>query len=811
MSARPTFAAYEKAGFKGELLPIAPPGAKLAPRSNIKPEQVGKVPMLPTRDGWVGVTDWANRSFTSEETAKFERANAGIGIQCRTFPAVDIDVRRAEISTAVRDLAVDMLGDAPCRVGCAPKCLLIYRGDLRPRALSFSHPADPPATAGKPHQIEILGRGRQFVAEGIHRGTGNPYTWDKHWPASKLTEIDEDQVDRFLHAAKVLIESLGGVDVKVTSGGSGRTQQRAPEELLAPNFELVREMLGHIPNHGDLALDYDRWIGVLGNIKGATGGSSEGLELAHDWSSGLLTGGEDGANAKYDAEVTEAKWASFNPPRSGWEELKRRGSREVTSTTDDADTGRGARMAMFERSVWVEELREFVDIEHREVVAKENFDIRWNAVGDPSDHKKRATAVFKRHSGKLARHVRGVTYRPGSPVFFTEGRNDCVNLWRPPPPLRDVPFADDDVRVWLDHAAALVPDPAKRRHVLDLLAWIVQNPSEKPNYGLLLGGMQGIGKSLLINAPMMAALGSENVRAIQASDIGAAFTGFFEKTKLIICEEIKQFESKDASQWLKPILAAPPYTLRVNPKYGRQYETPNILAGVFFTNHRAALALEAGDRRLLVIWSEAKPAEPAYYRALLDFYAADGDHAVARWLLARDLAGWDAKGRAPVTDDHDDMRKYSRTRAEEFIEDGIANATGPFTCDLVTVGEVAAAMTRDAVGQFGEKGATRCALLLREAGAQKVGERLSLGKIRDGCSWSAGFDPKQAMLYSVRNHERYALMSVDALREEYWRQRREKAELEALDPPDDPFPPHRAVQQSPARLQGQVVSGLGAH
>ena len=54
-------------------------------------------------------------------------ARCGTGILTATTPAVDIDVRHAEIADVLDRVVVKLAGDAPVRFGQAPKRLRVYR------------------------------------------------------------------------------------------------------------------------------------------------------------------------------------------------------------------------------------------------------------------------------------------------------------------------------------------------------------------------------------------------------------------------------------------------------------------------------------------------------------------------------------------------------------------------------------------------------------------------------------------------------------------------------------------------------------
>ena len=93
----------------------------------------------------------------------------GTGILTATTPAVDIDVRHAELADAIDRMVVKLVGDAPVRFGQAPKRLRVYRTAAPFAKLStagYRLPGDEPGA--KAHKVEILAAGQQFVAYGVH-------------------------------------------------------------------------------------------------------------------------------------------------------------------------------------------------------------------------------------------------------------------------------------------------------------------------------------------------------------------------------------------------------------------------------------------------------------------------------------------------------------------------------------------------------------------------------------------------------------------------------------------------------------------
>ncbi len=62
--------------------------------------------------------------------------------------------------------------------------------------------------SGKIHGVEVLGHGQQFIAEGIHPDTKQPYSWDRgairNMPAVELVVVEHDVIKAWLGSITVL-------------------------------------------------------------------------------------------------------------------------------------------------------------------------------------------------------------------------------------------------------------------------------------------------------------------------------------------------------------------------------------------------------------------------------------------------------------------------------------------------------------------------------------------------------------------------------------------------------------------------------
>ena len=71
------------------------------------------------------LSDWSTPAPVASRLPRY--AACGTGILTATTPAVDIDVRHAELAEAIDRMVVKVTGDAPVRFGQAPKRLRVYR------------------------------------------------------------------------------------------------------------------------------------------------------------------------------------------------------------------------------------------------------------------------------------------------------------------------------------------------------------------------------------------------------------------------------------------------------------------------------------------------------------------------------------------------------------------------------------------------------------------------------------------------------------------------------------------------------------
>src|SRR5262249_53234292 len=137
-------------------------------------------------------------------------------------PGLDIDITIEPAAEAVEALARDLFeehGDIHVRTGLPPKRLIPLRTDEPFNKITRVFVAP----NGTEQKIEILSNGEQYVVDGLHPDTRQPYSWYGGELATikrdDLPYVRREDMEKFLDAAaRLLVEEF---DFRVVQGGNG--------------------------------------------------------------------------------------------------------------------------------------------------------------------------------------------------------------------------------------------------------------------------------------------------------------------------------------------------------------------------------------------------------------------------------------------------------------------------------------------------------------------------------------------------------------------------------------------------------------
>jgi predicted P-loop ATPase len=266
------------------------------------------------------VDRWSDVTLHRDQVAIWARNGKGhlnVGLRTGTLAAVDLDLYDPAVAARVYEAFVARFGEAPCRIGRAPKRLLVYAA-LEPRTKinSASWIRPNPEEGEKENKVEVLGIGQQFVAYGIHPDTHKPYQWlngsledQELW---MLPSIDLDAVAAWVREElPALIPSDWTVKGSATAGAAWDDD---PFEAIKNrhddvDLEALRWMLEQLPQ--DYCDDRDSWRNVIFAAHHQFHGTEEeleALEIVDGWSS---------KSVKYVTGVVAAIWENAHEQRTG--------------------------------------------------------------------------------------------------------------------------------------------------------------------------------------------------------------------------------------------------------------------------------------------------------------------------------------------------------------------------------------------------------------------------------------------------------------------------------------------------------------
>lgn len=290
--------------------------------------------------------------------------------------------------------------------------------------------------------------------------------------------------------------------------------------------------------------------------------------------------------------------------------------------------------------------------------------------------------------------VTSLTYHPGKPSgIMTDDEGVPRYNSYSTPSLTPIP---GDISPWSLLVGKLrFESPEIRERLLDWMAWCVQHPDQKINHGVLLGGRHGIGKDSMWE-PVWRIFGEQNVEQIKGDDLLSDFNSYLARTKMLVVQEVEFGDHKDAqriSARMKPALAAPPGTLRVNEKGVREYQVPNLVQTVAFTNHAyRPVHMDPGERRWFALWCDRelpevgtpeREAVDAEFREYYDWLDDGGTRYIFHWLLNRDLSHFQPKAPPMRTTWALNIQDCGRSPLHGWIMDSLREREGIFAFDLV--------------------------------------------------------------------------------------------------------------------------------
>ena len=346
----------------------------------------------------------------------------------------------------------------------------------------------------------------------------------------------------------------------------------------------------------------------------------------------------------------------------------------------------------FARYAYIESDDGYFDLERRDMVSRTTFDALYRHVLCRSVHgatRIKASLWFDENRQAMGgKALRGLTYAAGDDAVVARDASGTLygNRWRNARPSLD--GAGGDVTPWLTHCRKLVPDADELAHVLNVMAFKLQQPRVKINHAILHMGDEGCGKDSMWAPFIWAVCGDHllNRAVVNGDDIGGQW-GYPYESEILILNELREpaaMQRRQLANRLKPVIAAPPDTLSINRKMLHPYEAANRLFVLAFSNESVPLTLSTQDRRWFVVRTTSPIMPIADAERLWAWYKEGGGYkAVAAWLQARDVSQFNPHAAPPMTADKADIVESSMSSNEAWLTDMVRDRRGMFAGGVV--------------------------------------------------------------------------------------------------------------------------------
>lgn len=288
-------------------------------------------------------------------------------------------------------------------------------------------------------------------------------------------------------------------------------------------------------------------------------------------------------------------------------------------------------------------------------------------------------AFYENCAGYKPPFAHGICFRPEleSRAIIDVGGRRLLNNYVP----ITVPSQPGDASPFLRHLEKLFPDPRDRSHVLGYMAAAIQHIGVKFQWAPLIQGIEGNGKSLLIEC-MIQAIGERYAHVPSAGDLSNKFNYWMVNKLFIGVEEVLVQDKQEMLTALLVLITN--RRIEIQGKGTNQVMFDNRANFMFCTNHKDAIQKTKGDRRYGIFYTaqqeEGDLARDGmtgkYFPDLYDWLRKKGGYAIVTNFLqthtipdemnpAKDCQ------RAPVTTSTSEAISVSRGVVEQTIQEAI--------------------------------------------------------------------------------------------------------------------------------------------
>ena len=365
-------------------------------------------------------------------------------------------------------------------------------------------------------------------------------------------------------------------------------------------------------------------------------------------------------------------------------------AKNIVAEVERKEVGRVEKSNWYERFLYVSDGDYYFDTETRRPLSRAAFNATFKHIFCKSVHTDRKVEASICYDENREAHkvpvLYSLTYAAGEKTIVSREGDLYGNIWKDGRPAIDK-SKTADVSLWLEHCQTLIPDLGELNHVLDTMAFKVQNPNIKINHAILHGGDEGCGKDTMW-APFIWAVCGPHLRnkEIMDTDSISSQWGYALESEVLIINELKEPNAADRralANKLKPIIAAPPDMLPVNKKGLHPYMMLNRIFVLAFSNDPVPLSLPSQARRWFAIWSDAGRMPEAAAKTIWQWYNNGGFEAISAWLYQRDVSAYNPKAIPGETEFKQNIIEHGMSAAEAYVLTLIKEGTGEFARGII--------------------------------------------------------------------------------------------------------------------------------
>jgi hypothetical protein len=304
---------------------------------------------------------------------------------------------------------------------------------------------------------------------------------------------------------------------------------------------------------------------------------------------------------------------------------------------------------------------------------------------------RKAFEALTQSQGLVWPQAQGTCFRPELPPGHIT-QDGLVNTWWPV----ETPCEEGDVSPFLQHLAKLLPVKRDRDILINYAAALVQYPGDKFQWWPVIQGVEGNGKTLLLEV-LEHCVGQRYSHRPNASEIaggGGKFTGWLDGKVLVGFEEVKTNHKAEVLEILKPIVTN--NRLEIQNKGVDQITKDNRANGIMHSNYKDAIAVALRNRRYAPFFTAQQTEEDLerdgmtgmYFPNLYSWLRRGGglarlNHFFRTFTLDLDLSpALDNGGRChrrPITSSLDEAVSVSLGRVEQEVMEAVAECKQGFS------------------------------------------------------------------------------------------------------------------------------------